>query len=292
MRQDRLTASFDARFNCVIDSNQRLDVWQGAGPNKDFYTTCQGLQALGDVHHITYDCIFHTLLGANIAHDGFATVNANANVQCGLTTMLARRVETGGSTLHIQGHLYGPLWMIWLDQGCPKESEDTITEEFIEGALVLEEDLDHHVKIGVQDIDDLLGGMLLSKGREVANIGEQHAHVAARAAQRAQVRIRKHLLHHVLTQEAAKSIPEDLGFRDVVNQHQHATIFAPLVIKYLPMDRAVMFAPTHSAQTMFPQGNTAVVFDLLGEFAEGHRPDQPAKTSSTVLPTTAVAGRP
>src|SRR5262245_51297277 len=112
MRQNRLAAPFDAGFNCVIDSNQGLDVWQGAGPNEDFSTTCQCLQALGDVHHITYDCIFHTLLGANIAHDGFATVNANANVQCGLTTTLARRVETGGSTLHIQGHLHGPLWMI------------------------------------------------------------------------------------------------------------------------------------------------------------------------------------
>src|SRR5262249_29976624 len=110
---------------------------------------------------------FHTLLGANVADDGFATVDANANVQCGLTTMLAHRVEIGGSTLHIQGHLHGSLWMIRLHEGCPKEGEDTITEEFVECALILEEDLDHHVKIGVQDIDNLLGGMLLSKGREV-----------------------------------------------------------------------------------------------------------------------------
>jgi hypothetical protein len=147
MRPDRLAASFDLGLNRVIDSNQGLDVWQGAGPNKDLPTTCQRLQALSDVHHIAYDRIFHTLLGANVADDGFATVDANANVQCGLTTTLARRVETGGSTLYIQGHLHSPLWMIWLHEGCPKEGEDTITEEFVECALVLEEDLDHHVKI-------------------------------------------------------------------------------------------------------------------------------------------------
>src|SRR5262249_7858411 len=262
-------ASFDARLDRVIDRNKGLHVRQGAGSHEDLYTTGQRLQALGDVYHIAYDRIFHTLLRANVTDDSFATVDANTNMERRLTTTLARRVETGGSTLHIQGRLHGPLWMIRLHKGCPKEGENTITEEFVESALVLEEDMDHHVKIGVQDIDDLLGGMLLRKGREVANIGEQHGHVAARTAQGAQVCIRENLLHDVLTQETTKSVPEDLGFRDVVNQHQHATIFAPLVIKDFPMDRAVMFAPTHRAQTMFPQGNTAVAFNLLGEFAEG-----------------------
>src|SRR6266568_1988180 len=269
MRPNRLAASFDVGLDCVIDRHKGLHVRQGAGPNEDLPTTCQRLQALGDVYHIADDRIFHTLLGANVTDDGFATVDANTDMECRLTKTLARRVETGSSTLHIQGRLHGPLWMIRLHEGGPKEGEDTIPEEFVECALVCEEDMDHHVKIGVQDIDDLLRGMLLRKGREVADIGEQHGHVAAPTAQRAQVRIRKHLLHHVLTQETTQSVPEDLGFRDVVNQHQHATIFAPLIIKDFPMDRAVMFAPTHCAQTMFAQCNTAVAFDLLGEFTEG-----------------------
>ena len=182
MRPDRLATPLDARLDRVIDRNKGLHVRQGAGPHEDLPTTCQRLQALGDVHHIANDRIFHTLLGADVTNDSFATVDGNTDMECRLTTTLARRVETGGSTLHIQGRLHGPLWMIRLYEGCPKEGEDTITEEFVECALVLEEDLDHDVKIGVQDIDNLLGGMLLSKGREVANIGEQHGHVAARTA--------------------------------------------------------------------------------------------------------------
>src|SRR5262249_15085602 len=269
MRPDSLAASFYVSLDRVIDRNHGLHVRQGAGPHEDLPTTCQRLQALGDVHHIADDGIFHTLLGANVTDDSFATIDANTDMECRLTTTLSHSIEVGGSTLHIQGRLHGSLWVIRLHEGCPKESEDTITEEFVECALVLEEDVDHYVKIGVQDLDDLLGRMLLRKGREVANVGEQHGHVAARTAQRAQVRIRKNLLHHVLTQETAQSVPQDLGFRDVVNQHQHATIFAPLVVKYFPMDRVVMFAPTHSAQTMFSQCNTAMAFNLLGEFAEG-----------------------
>src|SRR5215510_15219229 len=182
MCPDRLATSLDARLDRIIDRNKGLHVRQGTGPHEDLPATCQRLQALGDVHHIAYDRIFHTLLRANVADDSFATVDANTDMECRLTTTLARSVETGGSTLHIQSRLHGPLWMIRLHEGCPKEGEDTITEEFVECALVLEEDMDHYVKIGVQDIDDLLGGMLLSKGREVANIGEQHGHVAARTA--------------------------------------------------------------------------------------------------------------
>jgi hypothetical protein len=120
MRPDRLAASFDAGLDRVIDSNEGLDVWQGASPNEGLPTTCQRLQALSDVHHIADDGIFHTLLGTNVADDGFATVDANANMQGGLTTTLARRVETGGSTLYIQGRLHGPLWMIRLHEGGPK----------------------------------------------------------------------------------------------------------------------------------------------------------------------------
>jgi len=60
------------------------------------------------------------------------------NVQRGLTTTVASGVEGGSSALHIEGRLHGPLGVRWLRQGRPKQGEETITEEFIERALVLE----------------------------------------------------------------------------------------------------------------------------------------------------------
>ena len=152
MRPNRLAASFDLGLDRVIDRNQGLHVRQGAGPHEDLPTTCQRLQALGDVHHIAYDCIFHTLLGANVTDDSFATVDANTDMECRLTTTLARSVETGGSTLHIHGRLHGPLWMIRLHQGCPKEGEDTmpppgIVSQWGESAVIRREPLDHGVLI-------------------------------------------------------------------------------------------------------------------------------------------------
>src|SRR5437667_358665 len=81
MRRDRLAASFDVGLDCVIDCHKGLHVRQGAGPNEDLPTTCQCLQALGDVYHIADNRIFHTLLGANVPDDGFATVDANTDME-------------------------------------------------------------------------------------------------------------------------------------------------------------------------------------------------------------------
>ena len=87
----------------------------------------------------------------------------------------------------------------------------------------------------------------------------------------------------MLTQETTKGVSQDLGFRDVVNQHQYTTIFTTLIIKYFPIDRAVSSRPLTVRRRCFRQGNTAMTFDLLANSLRG-RPAQPAKTSSTVLP--------
>src|SRR5882724_13156356 len=110
--------------------------------------------------------------------------------------------------------------------------------------------------------------MLLSKGREVAYVGEQHGDLAARTAERAQISIREDLLHNLLTQETAKGVAQNLCFGDVVHQNHHTLIFATLVIQHLPMDRAVMFAPARREQAMFLQRNTPMAFNLIGKFLE------------------------
>src|SRR5574341_2147149 len=176
----RLLATSNRRLDRIVDTDEVLDMGEEAGADEDLTTTSLGLQALRHIDHIAHHRIFHALLGANIAHDGFATVDTNTQVQRGLTTAAAHRIERGGSTLDVQGCLDGALPMVLLLQGCPKEGEETITEEFIEGALVLEQHVHHELKVLVEDIDDLFRLMPLSKGRKVAYIREEHRHLTAR----------------------------------------------------------------------------------------------------------------
>ena len=95
----RLLAAFDLHLDRIVDVDEVLDVWEEAGADEDFATTSLGLQALRHVDHITHHRIFHALLGANIPHDGFAAVDADTQVQRGLTT---DRKSTRLNSSHIQ----------------------------------------------------------------------------------------------------------------------------------------------------------------------------------------------
>jgi hypothetical protein len=169
---DKLAAPSDTSFDRVVDGYHGLHVWQNAGPNEDFPATCLGLEALCHVHHVAYDRVFHTLFGADIANNSFTIIDANANVQGGLTVALTRGVETHGSTLDLYGGSHGPLRMIWLCQRSPEESQEAVTKVFVERALVRKEDMDHHVKIVVEDVDYLLWWMLLGESRKITDVGE------------------------------------------------------------------------------------------------------------------------
>ena len=169
----RLLAASDLHLDRIVDADEVLDMGEEAGADEDLATPSLGLQALRHIDHIAHHRIFHALLGTNIAHDVFAAVDANTQVQRGLTTVAAHRVESSGSTLDIQGGLDGALRMVQLFQGRPKQGEETIPEEFVEGALVLEQHVYHQIKVLVEDVDDFFRLMPLSEGRKVAYIREE-----------------------------------------------------------------------------------------------------------------------
>jgi hypothetical protein len=231
-------------------------------------TTSLGLQALRHIDHIAHHRIFHALLGTNIAHDGFAAVDANTQVQCGLTTAAAHRVESGGSTLDIQGSLDGALRMVQLLQGRPKQGEQTIPEEFVEGAPVLEQHVYHEIKVLVEDVDDFFRLMPLSEGCKVAYIREEHRHLTARTTQGAQTSVREDLRHDLRTEIATQGLAQDLRFGDIVNQHHYALIVATLIVEHLPMDRVVMCVTTRSEQAMGTAGDMSQPLDLISTVLE------------------------
>src|SRR5262249_48705501 len=221
-----LLAASDPHLDRIIDADEVLDMGQETGADEDLATTSLGLQALRHIDHIAHHSIFHAPLGANIAHDGFAAVDANTQVQRGLPTAAAQRVEHSDSTLDVQGSLDGALRVVHLLHRRAKQGQETITEEFVEGALVLEEHVHHELKVLIEDVDHLLGLMLLSKGCKVAYIRKEHRHLTARTAQGAQVRIRQDLRHDLWTEIATEGLAQDLGVGDVVNQHHHPLILA------------------------------------------------------------------
>src|SRR5262249_21158204 len=156
----------------IIDADEVLDIGEEASANEDLATISLSLQALRHIDHIAHHRILHTPLGANIAHDGLAAVDADAQMQRRLPTATAHRVEGSGSTLDIQGCLDGALRMVYLLQRRAKHGEEPITEEFVEGAVMFEQHVHHEVKVFVENVDDLLRLMPLSEGRKIADICE------------------------------------------------------------------------------------------------------------------------
>src|SRR5262249_23663302 len=134
---------------------------------------------------------------------------------------------------------------------------------FVEGALVLEEHVHHELKVLIEDVDHLLGLMLLSKGCKVAYIRKEHRHLTARTAQGAQVRIRQDLRHDLWTEIATEGLAQDLGVGDVVNQHHHPLILATLVVEHLRMDRVVMDTTGRREQAVGTTGDAPQAFDLV-----------------------------
>ena len=87
----RLLAAFDLHLDRIVDADEVLDMGEKVRADEDLATTSMGLQALRHVDHIAHHRIFHALLGTNIAHDSFAAVDVDAQVQCGLTTAQTAR---------------------------------------------------------------------------------------------------------------------------------------------------------------------------------------------------------
>src|SRR5262249_20484126 len=217
MRPYRLLAASHLHLDRIIDADEVLDVGEETGADEDFATTSLGLQTLRHIDHIAHYRIFHTLLRANIAYNGFAAVNADTQMQRELTPAATYRVECRDSTLNIQGCLDGTPRMVYLFQGCTKQGEKDITEEFIECDLVHEQHVQHELQVLVEDVDHRFWLMPLSEGRKVAYIREEHRHLPAHTAQGAQVRVREHLCYDLLTQVATQSLTQNFCFGDVVN---------------------------------------------------------------------------
>src|SRR5262245_13689248 len=268
MRPYRLLAASDLHLDRIIDADEVLHLGEQTGADKDLATTSLGLQALRYIDHIAHYRIFHTLLRANIAYNGFAAINADTQMQRELTPAATYGVERRGSTLNIQGCLDGTPRMVDLFQGCPKQGEEAITEEFIESALVLEQHVHHELQVLVEDVDHRFRLMPLSEGRKVAYIREEHRHLTAHTAQGAQVRVRENLCDDLLTQVATQSLTQNFCFGDIVNQHDDALLVATLIVEHVPMDRVIMGAATRREQAMGTAGEAPQAFDLVSAVLE------------------------
>ena len=55
-----------------------------------------------------------------------------------------------------------------------EQADDLVADELVERAGVLEEDVDHHLEVLVERVDDLLRRATVRHRREAADVGEQH----------------------------------------------------------------------------------------------------------------------
>ena len=109
-----LLTAFDTRFDGVVHRYQMSHIGQCPIADEDFSPTCLGLEALGDVDHITYYRILHALFRANVPDDCLATVDTDTDMQRWFTATATAFVQAHDRVLNIQGGLDGATVVIGL----------------------------------------------------------------------------------------------------------------------------------------------------------------------------------
>ena len=98
--------------------------------------------------------------------------------------------------------------MVGLADGRSPERHDGVAHELVERAFMLEHDLRHGPQILVQQGHHFFGLVLLGKGREAADIGEEHGDLLAVAAELCLARVPDQFVHDALGHIAREHLPD------------------------------------------------------------------------------------
>ncbi len=77
--------------------------------------------------------------------------------------------------MHFHGAGHGSPRVVGAQDGSPKDHQDAVADEFVDGALVLLDDFGHGLQIDIDHRHHILSGQTLTYGGEAAQIGHENS---------------------------------------------------------------------------------------------------------------------
>jgi hypothetical protein len=175
-----------------VDRRRRLgetaELLERLGGEQHLAADRAALHARGEVHGGADHGVLRALLGADVADDCLAGMQANAHLEARPAARDVLRVECLHRALHGQGAGRRALSVVDVLDRRAVDREDRVADELVDGAAVRDHDVGHAAEVIVQHRHDAGGIAVLGEAGVAAQVGHQHGDPALLAAQAQAVR--------------------------------------------------------------------------------------------------------
>ncbi len=165
---------------------------QGAGP----VGFVGPLEAGGEVHGVAQHGVVEAAVGAQVAHQGHASVQADAHLQARQVTRRPPLRELGHRVLATDGSSARTHGVIGLGQGRTEHRHRGVADVLVDGPALFQDDGAHGSQAFVEQLHE--GGRIELFGQrgEPLDIGEEGGDLGALSPQAQAVRVGDQLVHH------------------------------------------------------------------------------------------------
>ena len=153
----------------------------------------------------------HPLVGAEVADHCRAAMDADAGHADGDAVGVVALAEVLGVGVDLQSAAHRPLAMVALRDRRVEDGHDGVTDELVDGALAVEDDLAGAIEVGIQRLGELLRGEALGQRGEAGDVGEDEADLAAVALDGECLGVVDQLVHHIRRHVAAEGTLHELA---------------------------------------------------------------------------------
>ncbi len=167
------------RHNLIVEKQARALV--GAKADQDRARLGRLFQARGQVHRIANHGVFRVMLVAQVTGNHRAGVQADAQVELVIVTVLQQGADLQHAGLHLQGSPHGPFGIIFVVEGQAKQGHQAITGKLINRAFIAVDHIGEHVHDFIDRQVKLFAVQGLRSRGEIGDIDEQNGNFPALA---------------------------------------------------------------------------------------------------------------
>ena len=206
-----------------LDTDRRRDL--GEGPqvahgglrHEDLAAHRAALDARGEVDGGADHRVLRPLLGADVAHDGLAGVDADAHQQARAAARDVGLVERVHRALHRERGGRRALGVVDVLDRRAVDREDRVADELVDRAAVRDDDIGHAAEVVVEHLHDARGVAVLGEARVPAQVGHQHGDLALAPAEREPPRRLQHGAGDLGRDVAAERVADDLALAQALD---------------------------------------------------------------------------
>ena len=157
----------------------------------------KGFNPGSEVDIVANDGIIHFSLRSDVADHHLSGIDTHAHVQESKPGLLPFLLESNNFQFHFHAGPDSQLRVVGLVDGSSPDGDDFITNEFVQGSVVADDDLYHGREVLVKAPDDLLGRMVFGKRCEAADIGKEHGELFSSSPRLQHLRIGNQFFNHL-----------------------------------------------------------------------------------------------